>query len=184
MDNNNLDEENILKNSGETTDVAPETVDGEDEVENEDVETLREELNKLKSAYENQKKRAEKAEAEAKKKTDASPAPVYTKSNDLSAIDIIAVTKAGIDEDVLPEVLDYAKFRKITVAEAIKDPIIKATIAQRNEEKKTAEATHTGNARRSSSKLSDDALLANARNGQLPDNDADLERLLMLRRRR
>ena len=100
----------------------------------------------------------------------------------LSAKDILAVSKAGIEPEDLDEVIEYASFKKIPLHEALKSTVIKATLAEKNEQRKSADATNTGSARRGSSVITDEQLLADAKKGNLPDSDADLARLVKLRR--
>jgi len=175
MNNENLDEEEVLNTS---SDVDTETTD---EGDVDDVEELRARLEKAERDYNNQKIRAEKAEAEAKaRRNEKSEAP---KQGNLSAFDLVAIAKADIDEDTLNEVQDYAKWKKISVSEALKSSAIKAIIEEKAENKRIAEATNTGTARRGSQKASDESLLANARAGKMPETDADIQRLLELRRK-
>ena len=182
MDNQYTDEEEVLNNSANSNDII-ETVEEADDSEQDDIEALREELNKTKSAYESQKIRAEKAEARAKAKQAEKS---YSKQSnpELSTFDIIAVTKADLDEEGLKEVMDFAKYKGISVSEALKSPVIKATLAEKEENKRVAEASNTSGGRRGSSKMSDEALLINAEKGIMPDSDADIARLLKLRRAR
>lgn len=181
METNNLDEQDIFTNP----DVADDTADTPEEYDQDqpevDVDGLQAKLQKLQEDYTNQKIRAEKAEAKLKSGEPAKRGET-SKGADLSAFDLIAVAKANLSEEALREAMDFAKYKKISVAEAIKMPAVKAIIANIEEAQKTAEATNTGYARRGSAKLSDDALLDNARKGQLPESDADIRRLVQLRR--
>jgi hypothetical protein len=131
------------------------------------------EAEKQKQIAENQKIRAEKAEKKAKEK----PEQVDT----LSAVDLIAVSKAGIEPEDIEEVIDYAKFKGVPIHEALKSSVVRATLAEKAELRKSAEATNTGSARRASSVVSDEQLVENARQGSLPESDADLRRLTQLR---
>ncbi len=101
----------------------------------------------------------------------------------LTIKDSLALQKANIAEEDLDEVLDYAKFKKVSVAEALKSSILQTTLKQRAEERTTAEATRTGKARAGNTSLSDEQLLANAAKGELPEDEADLGRLWRLRRK-
>ena len=80
--------------------------------------------------------------------------------------------------------MDYAKYKKISISEALKTPQVKATIALIEENNKVSQAAATGNGRRGSVQISDDLLLANASKGIMPDSDADLNRLVRLKRGR
>lgn len=181
MQNEYQDEQEVLTNPDANVDASTDTPNTNEDTPEVDVNELQNRLNKLESDYQNQKIRAEKAEA--KLKSGASTGRGETsKSGELSAFDLIAVAKANLDEDQLQEAIDYAKYKKISVAEALKSPAVKATIQLIDENKKVAEATNVGSGRRGSSKVSDDVLLANARKGEMPESDADIKRLLELRR--
>lgn len=99
----------------------------------------------------------------------------------LSSSDVIAVINAKIPQEDIPDVAEYAKFKKISVAEALNDNVVKLMLADKAEQRKIAEGTATGDGKkRGSSKLSDEALLANASKGILPESDEDMSRLSRL----
>lgn len=99
----------------------------------------------------------------------------------LSSNDVIAVINAKIPQEDIADVADYAKFKKISVAEALNDSVVKLMLADKAEQRKIAEGTATGDGKkRGSSKLSDEALLANASKGILPESDEDMSRLSRL----
>lgn len=108
-------------------------------------------------------------------------ATTKTSQDNLSQTDVITLARADIPEEDIPEVLEYAKFKGISVAEALKSPIIKTTLADKAEARKVAEGTSTGSGRRSSARLSDDALMENASKGILPESDEDIQRLTRIR---
>lgn len=181
----NTDELDILKNQYTNSDET-ETEDNTSEVEDtensdDDIEALRAEVEKLKQYAQNQKIRAEKAESKIKDRpagrTETSKQP------ELSAKDLLAISRAGIEADDLDEVLDYAKYKKISVSEALKSSVVKKTLEEKAEYRKTAEATNSGSNRRSSGKASDDTLLENARKGQLPESEEEMRRLILARRK-
>jgi len=184
MQNQNQDEQEVLTNLENNID---ESINSDETQENnnsqEDVENLKNRLQKLEEDYHNQKIRAEKAES--KLKSGNSTGRIETSKQDsLSPFDLIAVAKANLDEEQLKEAMDYAKYKKISISEALKTPQVKATIALIEENNKVAQASATGNGRRGSVQISDDLLLANASKGILPESDSDLNRLLKLRRGR
>ena len=88
----------------------------------------------------------------------------------------------GIHEDDIEEVLDLAKFKKLSLAETLKLGATKAILAEKEEFRKTAEASNTGNARRSATKVSDDVLLANLSKGEVPKSASEAEALFWARR--
>lgn len=169
--NNEFDEEVILNTQEETTD--SENVETDESSEG-DIEDMKARLAKAEELANNYKIRAEKAEKRTVKPETPKVAP--KKSSELSAVDIIAISKANIEADDVEEVLEYARFKGISISEALKAPVVRATLEMR----KTAQATSTGPSRRGSSRISDEQLLSNARKGILPDSDDDLDRLTSL----
>ena len=77
--------------------------------------------------------------------------------------------------------MDYAKLKGISVSEALKSSVVKTILAEKQEERKTANATSTGNARRGSTKLNPSQLLEKANKGEMPDSDEDLDALIKAR---
>jgi len=128
--------------------------------------------------------RLKKAEAELKEKKEAKAekkAPTV-QANGLSTADIIALSRANIEDEDIDEVLEYAKFKKISVSEALKSSVVKATISERAEERKSAQAVYTGGGtRRAGGTVSDERLMADAQKGIMPESEADLARLTILR---
>jgi len=92
----------------------------------------------------------------------------------LSTLDIISLTKADINEEDIPEVLEYAKFKKITVQEALKSGVIKSLLAEKIEQRNTADATNVKTARKAVSKVSGEELLDKAKKGEMPDDPSDI----------
>lgn len=170
MDTKN-DEEVILKTQEEEVDL--DTTD-------ENIDDVKERLAKAEQLANNYKIRAEKAEKKAKEPEEK--VQVVKKDSDLSTMDIIALSKANLEQEDMAEVLEYAKFKGITVAEALKSPVVKATIQENVEMRNTAQATNTGGARRQTGKVSDETLLSNAKKGIMPDSDEEMERLVKARR--
>lgn len=126
--------------------------------EPEDVETLKA-LNK--KLYE----RATKAEAEKKelraqlKTLEPTPKPQAEKQADVTLKDQLALVQAQVNPDDVDEVISYAKYKGITITEALKSPVVKATLSERAEQRKTAEATAVGPVKRSVPKVSDEQLI-------------------------
>lgn len=142
----------------------------EEESEEVDVEALKKENATLKAQKDHWRKKAEKPGASEAEKS-------VPKSGDLSTKDVLYLAKADIHEDDMEEVTDVAtKMFNGDVKKA--HEYLKPRFAVKAEERKTAEATHTGNARRSSGKVSDDALLANANSGKLPESEDEIARLI------
>lgn len=178
--NKEFDEEIILNTQEETTTTPQEEVETDGSSE-ESVEDLRARLAKAEELASNYKIRAEKAE---KKPVKVETQKIASgKSSELSAIDIIAISKANIEAEDVEDVLEYARFKGISLSEALKSPVVRATISHKEETRKTAQASNTGTARRGSTALSDSQLLENARKGIMPESDADLRRLVTIQRK-
>ncbi len=138
-----------------------------------------EKLKKVEEIAVNQRIRAEKAEAQIKEKKEV----ITPKTdNSLSQTDLIAILKADVAEEDIQEVTDYAKLKNISVVEALKSSVVKTILSEKKEERTTANATSTGNTRKGSSKSTSSQLLENARKGNLPDSDEDLEALIRARK--
>lgn len=146
--------------------------DGEDETEKE------------RKRAENQKIRAEKAEKDNKalRAELAKKAETETPKTDaLSLKDQYALLEAKVHPDDLDEVIDFARFKKIGVAEALKQKVIKGLLSEREEERKSAVASNTGGAKKGAIRLSDEALIERAFSEGLPEKDDDIERLAQAR---
>lgn len=155
-------------------------IDLDDNQDDEQVDWKAEAEKKAK-AYEDQKKRAEIAEDKLKKGSSTTKPVSSKEESGLSIVDTIALTKSNIDADDIGEVIEYSRFKKISVSEALKSSALKAILAEKNEKRTVAQASHSGTSRRSTSKLSDESILNNAKNGILPESDEDFERLAELR---
>lgn len=111
------------------------------------------------------------------------PAPVTPEAReDIGVRDTIAIMNAKVHEDDIGEVMEYAKFKGIPVAEALKSPILKATLAEKAEQRQTAQATTTGRVRSGNVQKSAEAILEKAQStGEIPDSDADMAALVAAR---
>lgn len=140
------------------------------------------EAEKAKELAENYKIRAEKAEKASKKgNSEGEKTPKNKGNEEMSPRDIIALTNANIADEDIDVVLDYAKFKKISVAEALKSSVVKATLAENEEHRKTAAATNTGTGRRGVQQKSEDVLLSEFKSGKVPETDDEMERLALAR---
>lgn len=140
-------------------DITENTEETVEETEDVDWKTL---AQKEKERADNLKIRAEKAERLAK----ATPKA----QESVASRDLIALMNAKVHEDDISEVEDYAKYRGISIAEALKTNMVKTILAEKAEQRNVAIATNTGPARKGSVKLSDDTLLKNASEGKLSDD--------------
>lgn len=106
-----------------------------------------------------------------------------TSKQDLSQADIFTLVKADVHQEDIAEIQDYATLKGVSIAEALATPFMKGILADKAEQRRIADGTHTNDgSARNSGKVSDETLIANAQKGVMPDNDADLERLITLRR--
>jgi hypothetical protein len=129
---------------------------------------------KQKEIAQNQKIRAEKAE-KGNKKPPTAPSVTSTK-------DLLALMEAKVSDEDIEEVEDYAKYKGISISEALKSSTVKTLLAERREKRDVANATNTGSARRSPSKQSDDVLISKASKGEMPESSEDIARLIRARK--
>lgn len=178
-----MNEETVVADNSNTAgEVSPQETT---EVVTDSSEQSQEEVDRLAKAEElarNYKIRAEKAEKELKSKAQAPQAPNPENSADMSKRDLYALMNAKVHEEDVDEVAKWAKFNNITVTEALKDNVMKTLLRDREEKRRVAQATNTNGGKPSSSRLSDDALLEKAQKGQIPESDADIQRLWKVRR--
>lgn len=123
----------------------------------------------------NQKIRAEKAEQEAKEAKTAGGVNPPEVRDTLSIKDIRALQ--DVPEEDIDEVIEFSKYKKISITEAKNHPAVQSLLKTRLEERKTAYATNTGGSKRSVSKNTDADLLERVSAGQLPESDDDIKRL-------
>jgi predicted polyphosphate/ATP-dependent NAD kinase len=154
-DNSNTAEEVVLETTEEITDNSQnETV--------ENVEELKSKLAKAEELASNYKVRSEKAEKLAKQVKE----PTQTETDTLSTLDAIALVKANVHEDDISEVQDYARLKKMSIKDALKSNIVKALLKEKEETRTTANVTNVSNTKRGVTKLSNEAILRKASEGQ------------------
>jgi hypothetical protein len=163
----NYDEDTV-----EETTETPEEETTEDVVEVEETEA---EID-----WEARAKKAEAAIIKAKSKPKTEKKEPQTDTT-LSPLDIIALSKANIDDADIEEVLDYAAYKGISVREALNSSILKTTLAEKAEERKSAMAVNTGTGRRSGGAVSEERLMADAKKGIMPSNPEDIAKLARMR---
>ena len=171
----------MTKNEQEVIDS---TIDTDTTVNDEDIEiNLDEEDNvdELKKTIETLK--AQKDHWKTKANKPEKPVEKVESKSDLSIKDAIALVNAKVHEDDLSEVEDYAKFKKISIQEALKSSTVKTLLAEKEAMRTTANVTNTGTARKSSTKIADDVLYSKALKGEMPESDDDMKRLIDFRRR-
>ena len=171
-------------NDAEETAQTPEVEEVEvEEVEDTDTETEEEEVEEI-----DWEARAKKAEATIIKAKDKNKAPKADKvdapktDSKLSIFDQKAIFNADIEtQEDLDEIIDYAERKNISVADALKSTVIKATLNENAEIRNSANAVNTGTGRRASGTVTDAQLMANANSGKMPSSDEDIARLARMR---
>lgn len=120
-----------------------------------------------------------------KKATSVKPeAPAQKETHNeqtLSIKDSFALMKANVHEDDIEDIAEYAKFKKTSIAEVLKSGVVKSMLAEKEEFRKSQEASTTPNAKRATPKVTDDAILENARKGKLGESEEDIKALFKAR---
>lgn len=173
MEENNVGADNS-NTAGETTPKVVEEQATAQENAEDNVEEIKSRLAKAEELVKNYKIRAEKAEKGQKKEV-----PVATS---ITTKDLYALMEAKVPEEDVAEVEDYARFKNISISEALKTSTIKTLIADRLEKRNVANATNTGSTRRSPSKLSEDVLISKASRGEMPESEDEIVRLIRARK--
>lgn len=171
-----MDEENSDQTTSESG--VEETTETNEEETVESIKAKLEEERKAREKAEevakNQKVRAEKAEAEAKKNK-----PEVSK-DDLSSKDLYALMESKVHKDDVDEVVKMSKLLGKSVSESLSDQAVQSILAVRTEQRQIASATNTDGSKRVSTQVTGEALLAKAEKGELPD-EADIEKLVKAR---
>ena len=166
MENENQDESQVLETETEEAEASQEDSEASDEqaeetLTSEQIKALREKAAKAEELEKTNKQlfeRAKKAEANKPKPADG-----------LTPSDVLVLAKADVHQDDVSDLLEWAKFKKISVADALKSPTMKTMLADNAEKRKTDEATNTNGGPRGGSKVSGDDLLRKAeRTGEVP----------------
>jgi len=140
----------------------------------EDVETLKKEIATLKAQKEHFKKKAEtKVETKVETKEEAT-----VHSQDISQKDYLLLAKSNVDLEDVDEVIDFAKYRKISIAEALQNTTLKAILSDSKEKRQTALATQTSGTRKTNSP-SFEALTEKAKKGDI--SESEIDKLVALR---
>ena len=93
--------------------------------------------------------------------------------------DTIYLGKADIHDDDLDEVLYYAKNMKVSVREAHEH--YKPILADRNDERRTAQATQTKSPRGITKNSGEDTLRKAESTGEVPESEKEMEAMLQAR---
>ena len=147
--------------------------------ETDDVEALKKQVQTLSAQKDHWKTKATKKPEDKKEEVAKDKSATQ---GDLSQRDVFALVKANVSEDDIPEIVDYAKLKGISVSDALKSSVVKTILSEKQEERNTANATNTSKAKASGSKVSIETLIDNATKGILPEKDEDMQRLIKARK--
>ncbi len=126
---------------------------------------------KAEEVAQNQKIRAEKAERLAKAIRPEQKIEQKAESQgSMSSKDLLALMGAKVDSEDVSEVEEYAKFKGISIAEALKSSTMKTILSEKEEQRKVANATNTGSSKRVVKKASEGEMLEAAYKGEMPDD--------------
>jgi hypothetical protein len=156
----------------EIPDLQEETPEGEEDTTDWKAEALK--LHGIAKRYKTRLDKVKVVPDEPKPEVKPEPKPEPAKEQGLSTVDTIAIIKADVPAEDIPEVENYAKFRGISISEALKTTVIKTLLAEKKEQRETAEATNTRTTRRSPSKLTEEQVLEKAEKGEYPQDPAEL----------
>jgi len=98
------------------------------------------------------------------------------KKSEYSLQDIRALQ--DVHDDDVDEVVEFAKFKGISISEAKKSLTVQNLLNAKKEERKTAEATNVGGSRKGSSKSSAEEIHEKAMSGQVPESDEEMKKMI------
>lgn len=160
--------ENENKNENIDSEINDEQADKEksgDEGANEELKNLKKKVATLEAQKEHWRNKASKTD---NKKDDKKQEVEFSQS------DLLAIVRNNVSDEDIDTVKKFANVNGVDVSTALKDDVLKSILSDREEKRKSANVTNTGNARKSNSKPSDEIILSNANEGKLPDNVNDL----------
>lgn len=123
----------------------------------------------------------EKADLESKNKQLFERTKKAKPSDGLTVMDGLTLAKADVHEEDLDTVTQWAKFKGVSVSEALKDKDLKVVLDTHQEERRTAQATTTGSGRGSSKVTGEQLLDAARRTGEVPETDEGMAKLAAAR---
>lgn len=168
VDNSNTTEEEVLETSEERD---------EDVDDGQDTTDWKARAEKAEELARNQRIRAEKAERLAK--TIKPTTNQEANTSGLTTRDYLALTNAKVHEDDISDVEEYAKFKNISLADALKSPVVQTIIKDKEEQRKTANATNVRNVRAGSTKVNPQDLIDKARKGEKIEDPSALAEAIM-----
>lgn len=102
-------------------------------------------------------------------------------TNGLSTRDTLALIEAKITDEELSEVEEFARYKKLSIADALKSPTLKAILAERKEEARTARATEIKSPRGVAKNTGEDILRKAEKTGEVPEGIDELKAMLEAR---
>lgn len=179
MENENNE---VIIDSQENNEQVVETQDGS-QIENQEpiIETQESVVEKPQETLEAKRARLARQLEQVDKKLGIKPEvkPVQKQQlGTMSSRDLLALMTAKVNEEDIDEVEDYAKYKGISVADALKLDTVQSMLRGKEDRRRIASATNVGASRRSNSKVSDESLISNARAGNIPDSDDEINRLI------
>jgi len=148
----------------ETTETEAEQVENTDEGEVNETDT-HEDIEALKA----QAAKAEELEKKNKQLFERLKKQGEQKSTGLSAKDFLALKDANISADDFDDVQNYASFKKVSIADALSDSTMKAILADRADQRRTAQATQTRSPRGATKVSGEDILAKMNTTGEMPE---------------
>lgn len=94
-------------------------------------------------------------------------------TSNIDPLDAVALAKSNVAEEDIDEVIEFAKFKKVSVRDALKDKTLQRIIADNVETRRTANATLTKGGARGAAEVSGEDLLAKAERGDEVDLSDD-----------
>ena len=132
-----------------------------------------EKAKKAEENYNNQKIRAKKAEAEAKKPHSEE----LSKTEGLTPKDYLALTENSIKSDEFDRVVELSTLLQKSVTETLQDKTAQQILKTEREERATVNATSTSAKARKGNKSSKEIALSSYQEGKLPETEEDSKNL-------
>ena len=110
--------------------------------------------------------------------TPATPTEPSKEEKGLSALDAVLIAKADVAAEDIDEVIEFANYRKLTIADALKNKTLKTILDERTEERRTAQATQIKGSPRGTTKVTGEDLLKKAEEtGEVPETEEGMAML-------
>ena len=143
----------------------PEPQSGDEQLTPEQIADLKKKADASSQNFE----RAKKAEAKAKELEGKLNVP--SQEGQLTPKDYLALTEHKVSSEDFDEVVRVSKILGKNLTETLKDRTMQSILTERVEERRTAQATQTGQQRRGGSQASPESLIEAARQGTLKESD-------------